>query len=229
MRRFFTVLALFLSTLVVGCATSPQQPLPVSPDLATSGGRIAVAMTSLPKVDTQFPGASCLLCLAAASMNHQTLTKHVQTLSYEDLPQLKERIVKLLEAKGMHAVAIAEPLDIKSLPSASSKEPNIAQADFTGLKSRYKAERLLVVDISSLGIWRNYSAYIPTGDPKAVFKGVGYIVNLNTNALEWYQPVDVQKGTDKSWDEPSKFPGLTNAYFEALEVGKDALSAPFSK
>jgi len=228
MRLQFAAILAVAAALLTGCAVAPQQPLSISKDFTgASTTKVGVVMSTLPKVDTEFPGAGCLLCLAAASVANQSLTKHVQTLTAEDLPKLKNDIARLLEAKGMQVRVIDEPLDLKQIPKYDGKEPNTARQDFRGLKNRYQVDKLVVIDIAALGAWRNYSAYIPTGDPKAVLKGSGYIVNLSTNMLEWYLPVNVQKGTDQNWDEPPKFPGLTNAYFEAIEQGKDAFSKPF--
>src|SRR5205085_7285070 len=113
------------SALITGCATPPQPPLSVSKELLSSkAAKVGVAMTALPKVDTDFPGAGCLLCLAAASMANQSLTKHVQTLTAEDLAGVKVDMVKLLRSKGLDAVAIDEPLDVRNLPDLSSKELN---------------------------------------------------------------------------------------------------------
>ena len=86
-----------------------------------------------------------------------------------------------------------------------------------------------MIDITALGFTRTYSAYIPTSDPKALLRGAGYIVNLNNNTYEWYMPVIITKSADKNWDEPTKFPGLTNAYFHALELGKDRFFEPLGK
>jgi hypothetical protein len=228
--RFAMTAVVAISALLAGCAGTPQLPVPVSKDLlASKATRVGVAMAPLPKVDTDFPGAGCLLCLAAASMANHSLTAHIQTLSHEDLPQLKNDIAKMLRAKGMEAKVIDEPLDVKALPSFSSKETNFAPKDFTSLKGKYGVDKLLVIDIRSLGASRDYSAYIPTGDPKAVLRGTGYIVNLGNNALEWYLPLDIQKSADVKWDEPPKFPGLTNAYYQALEIGKDAITKPFAQ
>lgn len=61
----------------------------------------------------------------------------------------------------------------------------------------------------------------------AVVSGEGYLVNLNSNVLEWYLPINISKGADGNWDEAPKFPGLTNAYFQAIELGKEAIKKPF--
>lgn len=230
MKIRFAIALVAIASLLGGCASVPQPPLPVAKELlASKTTKVGVAMTALPKVDTAFPGAGCLLCMAAASIANNSLTSHVQTLTVEDLPQLKGQLVKSLRAKGLNAVAIDDPLDLKNLPSFSAKAPNFATKDFSALKAKYKVDKLLVIDIAALGAWRDYSAYIPTSDPKAVFKGTGYIVDLGNNALDWYLPVDIVKSADQKWDEPPKFPGLTNAYYQVIELGKDAFSKPFAQ
>lgn len=218
-----------LAIFVSGCATPPQQAVQL--DKATLGsktGRIGVAMAPLPKVDTDFPGAGCLLCLAAASVANSSLTAHARTLPYEDLPKLKNDVADLLRKKGNEVMVIAEDLNVSTLPDAGSKGPNIAKKDFSALRNKYKVDKLLVIEISALGFVRPYASYIPTSDPKGVLNGTGYLVNLNTNTYEWYLPVRIAKSADKAWDEPPKYPGLTNAYFQALELGKDQFSQPFA-
>jgi len=230
MKIGFAVALVAVSALLGGCASAPQLPLNVSKDLlASKTTKIGVVMTPLPKLDTHLPGAGCLLCMAAASMMNSSLTAHVKTLPYEDLPKLKNDLAKLLRAKGLDASVIEDSIDTSALPSLSSKEPNFATQDFSSLKAKYKVDKLLVIDITALGAWRTYSAYIPTSDPKAVLKGTGYIVNLSNNALEWYLPVDVLKSADQKWDEPPKFPGLTNAYFQAIEIGRESFTKPFAQ
>lgn len=226
--RFLATAVVVLSTLLAGCATKPQLPIGVSSDLlASKSSKIAVVMTPLPKVDTEFPGAGCLLCLAAAALTNQTLTAHVQTLTTEELPQLPAEVVKVLRARGLDATVISAPLDLKQLPDGTTKEPNFAHKDFSSLKAKYNVDKLLVVEIRTVGVWRNYANYIPAGEPRAVLKGSGYIVNLNNNALEWFAPLDIAKPSDGPWDEPPKFPGLTNAYFQAIDSGREAIIKAF--
>ncbi|MFT3955963.1 MAG: hypothetical protein QM722_16720 [Piscinibacter sp.] len=214
--------------LLAGCATAPQNPVTLNGGaLAAPNARIGVAMTALPKVDTSFPGASCLLCIAAASMANSTLTTHANTLPPEDLARLKELLAEQLAKKGTQAKVIAEPLKIDDLPSASAQGTNLARKDFTGLAKAHDVDKLLVVAIHTLGFERSYAAYIPSGDPKAVVRGVAFMVDLKTNAYDWYQPLNVLRASDGAWDEPAKFPGLTNAYFQAVELGKDEVLKPF--
>ncbi|NTV10506.1 MAG: hypothetical protein HGA47_06990 [Zoogloea sp.] len=185
-------------------------------------------MTALPKPDTQFPGAGCLMCLAAASIANSSLTAHVKTLSHEDLPQLKSEVASLLRNRGADVVVIDEELKLDTLSDYGSKGPNIAPKNFSPLQQKYRVDKLLVIDITALGFTRTYSSYIPTSDPKGLVQGTGYIVNLKNNTYEWYLPVMITKSSDQGWDEPPKFPGLTNAYYQALEMGRDSFLKPLS-
>jgi len=218
-----------ISIFVAGCATKPQAPISFSQStLGTGAGRIGVAMAPLPKVDTHLVGAGCLLCMAAASIANSSLTTHTQTLPYEDLPKLKDRIADLARRKGADVTVIAEALDFSALPDFPTPGPNVASKDFTSLQKKYGIGKLLVIEISTLGMWRTYSAYFPTSDPKAVLLGRGYVVNLSSNMYEWYMPVSVFRSAEGAWDEPPKFPGLTNAYFQTLEIGKDTFVNPLT-
>lgn len=215
---------------LTGCASAPQQPVSLTHESINSqSGRIGVAMTALPKIDTHLPGADCLLCMAAASIANSSLTTYTKTLSYEDLPKLKIEIANMLRKKGVDVTVIEEDLNVKDLKDFSSKEPNFARKDFSPLSKKYNIDKLLVIDITAIGFIRTYSAYVPTSDPKGQLQGAGYIVNLKNNAYDWYLPVSVVKSADQNWDEPPKFPGLTNAYFQSLEIGKDSFLKPFAQ
>jgi len=221
-----SALLLFLA----GCATTtPQAPIAFSESsLQTQPGRIGVGMTALPKVGTSLPGAFCLLCIAAARAANSALISHAETLSYENLQDVKEDVANLLTKKGANVTAIGEELNVRELPDSVTKTPGFARKDFSQWAAKYKIDKVLVIDITSLGFVRSYSAYFPTSDPKSHFIGIGYIVDLESNAYEWYHPVNVIKSTDENWDEPPKFPGLTNAYFQALELGRDSFLRPFA-
>lgn len=222
-------IAALVLVFLTGCATPPQTPVSLAPDtLATKTTRIGIAMTALPKVDTYLPGAGCLLCLAVASAANSSLTAHAKTLPYEDLPGLKDQAAEVIRKKGAQVVVIADDLNIETLPDFKGTGPNVAKKDFSSLKSKYNVDKLLVINVSTLGFIRTYASYVPTSDPKGVLTGTGYLVNLSNNTYEWYNPVNITKSSDGKWDEPPKFPGLTNAYFQALELGKDSFLKPLA-
>ncbi|MDB6060432.1 MAG: hypothetical protein JWM78_535 [Verrucomicrobiaceae bacterium] len=216
--------------LLAGCTSHPQQAVNLPDDLSTmKKTKIGVAMTPLPKVDTSFDGAGCLLCMATASLANSALTDYVRKLPTENLADLKSRIADLLKNKGFDVVLIDSPINIATLQKSKSKGPNVSEVDYSGLKNQYQVDKLLIIDINALGVLRTYSGYIPTSDPKARLKGVGYIIDLSNNTYDWYLPLDILKNAEGSWDEAPKFPGLTNAYFQAIEIGQDSFSKPFSE
>jgi len=220
-------IAALVVVFLTGCATPPQAPVSLAPEtLATKTSRIGVAMTALPKVDTHLPGAGCLLCLAVASAANSSLTAHAKTLPYEDLPTLKDQAAEVIRKKGAQVVVISDDLNIESLPDFKGSAPNTAKKDFSSLKGKYNIDKLLVINVSTLGFLRTYASYVPTSDPKGVMTGTGFIVNLSNNTYEWFNPVNITKSSDGKWDEPPKFPGLTNAYFQTLELGKDSFLKP---
>jgi len=226
MNLRLSVVSLAAVLLFVGC-TPPQAAVAFpTGKLNSSAGRVGVVMTAIPKVNTSFPGASCLLCIAAAEMANTTLTEYSHTLQIEDLPKLKVEVADLLRKNGVDTTVVEAAISIKDLPDAPVQGPNLARKDFSSFRSKF--DRLVVIDISALGFQRTYASYIPTSDPKGYLSGVGYLVNLKTNELEWYETIFVAKATEGKWDEPPKFPGLTNAYFQAIELGKDQFKSPFS-
>ena len=215
--------------ILAACATPPQRPITLThASVNSSSVRVGVAMTALPKVDTSFPGAGCLLCMAAASVANSSLTSHARTLPYEDLPQLKQQIAELIRKKNPNVVVIDEPINMSALSDVSASGPGVSRKDFSSFAGKYQIDKLVVIDIQTLGFLRTYSAYIPTAEPKGVFAGTGYLVNLKNNHYEWYVPANILRSASGKWDEPPKFPGLTNAYFQALELGKDSFLKPLS-
>jgi hypothetical protein len=228
-RFLLSLAAITVALFSAGCAVKPQNPVELNSEaLKTSRSKVGVAMTQLPKVEVHLPGADCLLCIAFASAANSDLRKHADTLTLEELSSLKQDIVSTLKKRDIDAVLIEAPLDLKTFPELRSSDTNTASRNFSSLKSKYNVDRLLVIDVNAVGFQRNYSAYIPTSDPKGLLRGTGYIVNLTSHTYEWYLPVNVLKSADGKWDEPGKFPGLTNAYFQALEFGKDEFLRPLA-
>jgi hypothetical protein len=217
------VLGIFLS----GCAIKPQQPVALNQDaLSAKSGKVGVAMSALPKVDTYFPGAGCLLCYAFASASNASLTKHAETLSHDELSALKEDVAAALRKKDVDVVVIKEPVDLKSLPDVRTEVATTARKDFSSLRTKLAVDKLLIIDVPLVGYVRSYSSYVPTSDPKATVTGSSYLVDLKTNTYSWYLPINISRSADGKWDEPPKFPGLTNAYFQALEAGRDSVLKP---
>lgn len=226
----FGLLAAMAAAFLTGCATpQPQPPVPMGFGVfAKPGLRVGVAMSKLPMVDTSFPGADWPLSHAAASLANAPLTAHTRTLPADDLRRLKADIAEALKRKGQFPVVIDEPIEVDKLPKANGTVRNASARDYASLQARYQLDKLLVVELREVGITRPYSSYIPTGEPKGIVRGVSYIVNFKDNSYEWFQPVLKQKSAYGNWNEAPAFPGLSNAYYQAIEEAREAILRPLA-
>jgi len=225
MFRSITIAAMVALVALTGCATKPQLPVAMKTDTLAPQVRVGVALTAVPKADTYLPGAGCLLCMAAASMANSSLTAHTKTLASDDLAMVKTQVVESLKKKGVQVVAIDGDLDPTKFPELPN-EPNLSNRDYRRLQAEYKIDKLLIIRLEGVGFLRNYASYVPTSDPRAWVKATGYVVDLRTNAYDWWQPVEVLRPAQGKWDEPPRFPGLTAAYYEAIELAKEQLVQP---
>lgn len=229
MKKSTLFAAMVISVLLAGCMTPPQQPVALSKSALQDGAtRIGVAMQVPQKPDTAFPGADCLLCLAAASMANNALTDHTRTLPLDDLTRMKSDVAEVLRKKGHAVTVIEESIKFADLPK-SQGGPNKSPVDFSSLRTKYGIDKLVMINIAQAGITRAYAAYIPTSDPQGVIAGTGYMVNLADNTYEWYLPLRHVKSAAGKWDEAPNFPGLSNAYFQAVEATRDAVLQPLSE
>ena len=132
-RSAAAALALALVTLLSGCAGPVQQPVNLAADYFSSNkaktGRIGVVMSELPKPDTQFPGAGCLLCLAVANGAHSAMSKEVQAFSTDELKPLPAALVDALKKQGLDAVLISEPLKVADLPDLGAANDQLLQQE----------------------------------------------------------------------------------------------------
>jgi hypothetical protein len=228
MKKLYVVAAMIALFGLAGCASPPQQPIAMSGTvLQNHATRIGVAMSPLPKVDTWFPGANCLLCIAAASATNSSLTKHTQTLPADDVARIKTDVAEALRKKGYNPVIVREELKVSDLPKGS-EAPNKPKYDFSSLAAKYQIDKLVVIEVGALGVQRNYSSYFPTGAPQAALTGTSYLVNLSNNTYEWFVPLSQLKNASGNWDEPPNYPGLTNAYYQVVEGTRDAVLQPFA-
>lgn len=230
MNRLFAVFSALILLALAGCSSLPSQ----EPVAFTGGaeyftsGKVAVVSTQVPDSDTTFPGADCLLCAAAAAASNSDLTTQVRTFSNDDIAALPKELLQLLKAKGKSSVLVETPLVLKELPKYKSDIPNSTERDFGQLAQQYGASEILVLDWRGLGAIRTYSnGYFPQGGPRGYVRGYAYLVDAKTNTYKWFQPLKTEIHVEGEWDEPKQFPGVTNAYYQAVEETRDAVLAPF--
>ncbi len=211
---------------LAACQTVPQNPIALTKDkLAAQKGRVAVAMFVAPPF-VHVPGANCMLCLAAANIANSSLNYYAKTLKFDELSQVRAEVVEMMRKKGIDAVAIDVKSDLADLPELELG-PDMATRDFRPVAKGF--DHIVVINVQQLGFVRTYSGYIPTSDAKATVEGFVFMVDLKTNAYEWFDHLDITRSADGKWDEGPAYPGLTNAYFQAIEQAKDRIKAPFAE
>lgn len=223
-------LALLVAVIVL-CACTAQPQLPVAVDssaLLQSDKTMGVYLDTVPEPRLSLPGADCLLCIAVASAANSSTSNHVKTFETEDISNLKADVLTLLGSNGREAFDIDTPIELSDLPKHSSEDPIATRSDYSGLGLELGVDRLFVLDIDAVGAVRNYASYVPTSPPLAWVTGRSYIVDVTTNTYLWYEPIDIRLGAEGEWDEPPEYPGLTNSYYQVLEMLRDRVLSPLS-
>jgi hypothetical protein len=214
---------IFLVSLLGACAT-PQAPILFNHSQGFQPpDELLVSMATIPAPDTSFPGADCLLCLAAASMGNQTLTAHVKTLSAEDLGALKPLLADAMRKKGFRVKLDQGMLDLSKLPKPKEGVKDGAKEDFTTIATREDVRGVLVIQFREVGVNRPYQSYIPVGSPYVKIKAIGRLIDRSSNQLKWYQEFEISRQISGAWDQPPNYPNLTNAHYEAIELAKEAI------
>ena len=223
--KSIAVLVTFMS-LLGGCVTAPQIPVKATEKFWTQKDiKVGIVTTSITKPNVYLPGAACLLCIAVAETANAALSQHVDTISVEnDLSELKTTIAERLEEKGIQVQVIDEFIDLNDLASFRSKLENSAKKDFSSFKNDNNLTHLVVIKFGLIGMHRTYSNYIPTSDPKGVFSGVIYLVDLESNTYESYEAFEIFKAAGGKWKEPPAYPALTNSFYQAIEMGKEIIT-----
>jgi hypothetical protein len=225
--NFRNLLAGFaVAVTLAACQTTPQNPVSLTKEnLAAQKGRVAVAIR-VANPDLYLPGANCLLCIGAATIANSSLNTYSKTLKTDELAAVKGELVELLRKRGVDAVAFDGQIDLDKLPDLKLG-PNMATKDFGAVAKG--VDHLVVINVQQVGFVRNYAAYVPTSDAKATISAFAFMVDMKSNAYEWFDHVVITRSADGAWDEGGSFPGLTNAYFLAIEQAKDRVKAPFAQ
>jgi hypothetical protein len=226
----FKLLGILLVTgLFVGCATQPITQLTLQKDTLSSESKVVVLQNEIKEPSMDYPGASCLLCLGAAAVANGSLSNHVKTLPLDDIKTLGKLAGDKISASGAKVEVIETPLLLNKIPKAKkSKSLSVAKHDFSQYKASHQATHALVVNTTSVGVIRNYSAYVPVSGPIARIGGEVYLVNLATGEYVAYNTLDISKLPNGVWDQAPAFPNVTNAYYEAVEAARDQISNLFA-
>ena len=137
MKAKLIAISVLLMTLI-GCA-SPQSQVVLNNDIIrNTDNRISVAMDASPEAGLSPPGATCLLCLAAAIGANSDLNAYAKTLSTDDLDDLKSSVGDALERQGRNIVVIEDDLAIDELAKTRSLGEDFSKKDFLDCLENFK-------------------------------------------------------------------------------------------
>lgn len=213
----------FLALLVIGCAPAPIKPVPLEAQFyEQKTHKVGVYLDTLPNVNTFFPGAGCLLCLAAAEVANSDVTEHVKTFSVEDIKSIAADVEMALKSKDLKPIVVTSPINWDKLEDfkAPDELKQYARKDLRSLKQSLGVDKMVLIDINQVGVIRSYSSYIPTSDPMGYLYGEVAIVDLTDNSYNMYQSVNIKTAVVGEWDEPKNFPGITTAFYESINTLK---------
>ncbi|MGD2119166.1 MAG: hypothetical protein PVG66_12455 [Chromatiales bacterium] len=220
----FTIV-LFALLLLVGCASVPQPPVPLTNDYwEKNDPQLGIYVKPLEKPQFYMEGDVRLLDYAVNAAVMSPVTSHFESLEVTDYDVLREDIKQYFSDQGKQVKLLVDDLKISDLSNYSDpdKEDTVyfAKKDYTGLKKKYGIDHLLVVIPERVGLARPYQGFIPMGEPRAIFEVKGELVDLETNQLLWYAEISRDNFSSGVWDEPPTYPGLTNGFYAALEAIK---------
>jgi hypothetical protein len=224
--------AMIFVFIISGCTTNPIPSVNLDKTVISTDKpniTIGIVSTPYPKIGTSVPGAGCLLCFAVAKGIVSGITKHVKTLD-ADVDTLTTLMLNKVESQGLDVKLISDEFDLSTLESIKANEntPRLARYDFKSLAAKHNISHLMVLDIKSHGIVRNFSNYVPVSPPYAAVYGSAYLVDLNSNEYVWFKYIEKTLNTNGEWNSPPSFPELTNAYYSVMESTKDELQEVFA-
>lgn len=225
-HRIKVLVLIGLSVILAACGSTPQPTISLLSNTATSAEQ-KVGFAYIPPADeatTHIYGAACLLCYGVASSLTSSLDKHLEsTITQDELDAMRDIIKGKYESKFTTIIDVTLPGPVNKLPKFKG-ELGFAKRDFTSLKNKLDVDVLVVFEVYEHGAFRSFSNYIPNGDPQGYVSGIVYAVDLSNNSYLHYQPIRKTVQPSGEWDEPSDFPTVTTAYYQAIEDAKKLIN-----
>ena len=221
---------LFLLTLS-GCATTSQPNISQYPNWDDKSMVIGVAIADT-ATPTAYKSSHLGVLETTITPNTQELKLHLKTLDISNINDIASKLTKLLKSRGLKVKNLTNKLDLNSLSEFDNKKSNSSycELDHRKFKSRYGIDKLVVINIKQIGTIRNYYGFVPLDEPRGLSHLDGYIVNLDTNQLEWKQNVIKKtKNNSDNWNSASKFEGLTKAIYLSFDQAKNTFLNYFAK
>ena len=208
-----------LTFLLAACGSTPQ------PTVALESNNVGVDKTVVfayvgPEDEsgtTHIYGASCLLCYGVAAGLTSSLDTHLEsTVDASEMEAIRDLVISEYREHNSDVSVVTLNTEIKKLKKFKG-ELGFAPKDFRPLAETLNADVLVLLELTEHGAYRSFSGYVPNGDPQGYVHGLLSTIDLKTNAYIQYLVIDEKVQPEGEWDEPTTFPGVTNAYYQAVE------------
>lgn len=225
-KVFKLVSALGLIIALAACGSTPQPTVALATNAFAKPG-LKVGMVYIQpeeQATTHIFGADCLLCYGVASSMTSKLDTHLENVvDVSELVNIKQVVINEYGSRNISVEEITLEKPIDKLKKFKGHQLGFAEKDFRGLKESLGLDVLVVLQLDRHGAFRSFSSYVPNGDPQGHIAGTLFAVDLNTNSLLQYMEIDEKVQPTGDWDEPPVFPGVTTAYYQAVENVKSKL------
>jgi hypothetical protein len=194
---------------------------------------MAIAIVKLPEADHLMLGNQGLLDIAINSGNAAEMVKQLKNIDISSYAKMTEEVAATLQEKGFNVVTITDQIDVEKLedfePSSEKEGVYYASKDYRKLKDELKADRLLLVQVMTVGTERSYYGFIPTSPPAAQASVRMQIIDLNNARLLWRDNLKEVVAVQDPWDQPPSFPNVTAAVEKVVLMTRKITSQRISQ
>ncbi|AZN67196.1 hypothetical protein DX910_01585 [Acinetobacter haemolyticus] len=228
MRFSFPAIAVVAVTFS-GCAT--LKPMELQSDFwQQPNKKVAVVVYELPKSAAYKAGNQGLLDVAINNAISNKFDNFVESLQFEPYSTLAEDIEKEFDQRGFDATVVK--LDPKNIPALEKtaeqkKNPAVFQMNLAAVPDLKDKDLVFIVTSNQVGTTRSYYGFVPTSAPQGVYGGIAHLVDVKTNEIKWWKPVNVVKPVSGKWDQPPSYPNVAQAVDLAIEASKQEYKKQF--
>ncbi|HZP13663.1 MAG TPA: hypothetical protein VFB36_14690 [Nevskiaceae bacterium] len=216
-QRLRAACVVALALIATACANKVPRIAP-SAQIWDRNVAVGVAMMPLPAAAAYKEGSQGLLDIAINSAMASDLDSHLSRLDVTGIDQAGDQIIGKLESRGVRAQRISEAIDPERFPKSGGDGKHTAERNYDVLATRYGVQRLVLIQLASVGTTRHYFGFVPTSSPKGYARATAQMIDLRTGELLWSAASVRRQDVADEWDQPPAFPNVDRAIADTLRA-----------